>query len=92
MSTLLVTLGIFLLITFLYWLGAFVALYHLIRFGVGTLPKKLAFIFFLGSIGLYFVATLFYIISIPAIFRFQLPDTSTFTMPSITLKDLAQPK
>lgn len=34
----------------IYWIGAFLVLYHLIRFGVGNQPKAVAFIFFAGSI------------------------------------------
>lgn len=41
-----IALGIF----FLIYCGAvFTIFYHLIRFGVGTHPKRLAAIFFLGS-------------------------------------------
>lgn len=43
-----------------YWTGAFVILYHLIRFGVGNQPKKIALIFFVGSIILTLVTTLFF--------------------------------
>ncbi|MBX4189596.1 hypothetical protein KW785_03330 [Candidatus Parcubacteria bacterium] len=32
-----------------YWAFAYVLLYHLTRFGVGTLPKRIAAIFLLGS-------------------------------------------
>jgi len=39
---------------FLYWIFNFIILYHLTRFGIGTLPKKFAAIFLLGSIGLFF--------------------------------------
>ena len=43
-----------------YWAIAFVVLYHLTRFGVGTQPKRFAGIFMLGSVGLSAVAiTLF---------------------------------
>jgi len=41
---------------FVYWLFNFTVIYHLARFGVGTQPKKIAFIFFLGSIGLFFAS------------------------------------
>jgi hypothetical protein len=33
-----------------YWVMAFFILYHLIRFGVGTKPKQLSFVFLAGSI------------------------------------------
>lgn len=50
--------GLFLFIV--YWAYNFVIIYHLARFGVGTLPKKLAAFFMLGSISLFFVSmTLF---------------------------------
>jgi hypothetical protein len=39
-----------------YWLLAFIIFYHLIRFGVGTQPKKIAAIFLLGAVGLFFVS------------------------------------
>lgn len=42
-----------------YWTGAFVLLYHLIRFGVGNQPKKIAIIFFIGSLVLSLITTLF---------------------------------
>ncbi len=32
-----------------YWAFAYILLYHLTRFGVGTLPKRIAAIFLLGS-------------------------------------------
>lgn len=36
-----------------FWLVAFVIFYHLSRFGVGTLPKKLSALFLVGSLGLF---------------------------------------
>ena len=36
-----------------FWLGAFIILYHLARFGVGVLPKKLAIIFLVGALGIF---------------------------------------
>ena len=45
-------LGIFLI----YWGMTFVIIYHLIRFGIGVQPKRLAAIFFLGSVVLSGVA------------------------------------
>ncbi|MDO8575299.1 MAG: hypothetical protein Q7R78_01190 [bacterium] len=45
---------ILLIIVFvLYWLLTFTIFYHLIRFGVGTLPKKISIIFLLGSVVLF---------------------------------------
>lgn len=34
----------------IYWIFAFIILYHLTRFGVGTQPKKFAAIFLGGSL------------------------------------------
>jgi hypothetical protein len=36
-----------------FWITSFVILYHLSRFGVGTMPKKLAAIFLIGSLSLF---------------------------------------
>lgn len=38
---------------FLYWLHAFIILYHFIRFGVGSRPKQAALLFFCGSLLLF---------------------------------------
>ena len=35
---------------FVYWVLAFIILYHLARFGVGIQPKRFAVIFLLGSV------------------------------------------
>jgi hypothetical protein len=43
-----------------YWVGAFVTLYHLIRFGVGNQPKTIAMVFLGGSLILSIIATLFF--------------------------------
>lgn len=48
------------LVCFIYWLIVFVILYHLLRFGVGTQPKKFAFLFFLVSIALFVASLYFY--------------------------------
>jgi hypothetical protein len=48
------------LIMLVYWTGAFVILYHLIRFGVGDQPKKIAVIFLAGSLFLSIITTLFF--------------------------------
>jgi hypothetical protein len=48
---------VLILITLLiYWATTFIIFYHLIRFGIGTQPKKIAFIFLLGAIGLFFMS------------------------------------
>lgn len=36
-----------------YWVFAFMIFYHLVRFGIGTQPKRLALIFLIGSGVLY---------------------------------------
>lgn len=33
-----------------YWIGIFLLSYHLIRFGIGTYPRRIAFIMILGSV------------------------------------------
>lgn len=43
-----------------YWTLMFTVLYHLIRFGVGTLPKKIAIVFLAGGIVLSMVTILFF--------------------------------
>lgn len=44
----------------LYWSGTFIILYHLIRFGIGNQPKKIAVIFLGGSLILSIITTLFF--------------------------------
>jgi len=44
----------------IYWTMTFTILYHLIRFGVGTLPKKIAIVFLAGSLVLSVVTVLFF--------------------------------
>jgi len=34
----------------IFWVLAFIVLYHLVRFGVGRAPKIAAFVFFVGSL------------------------------------------
>ncbi|MEK7135451.1 MAG: hypothetical protein AAB780_01970 [Patescibacteria group bacterium] len=36
-----------------FWITSFTILYHLIRFGIGVLPKKLAVLFLVGAISLF---------------------------------------
>lgn len=53
--------NILIIIVFLiYWGAVFVIIYHLTRFGVGTLPKRLAAIFLLGSVIISTVAIITY--------------------------------
>jgi hypothetical protein len=47
-------------IMLVYWTGTFVILYHLIRFGVGNQPKKIAAVFLTGSLILSIITTLFF--------------------------------
>ncbi len=51
---------IFLFIMLAYWTGGFLILYHLIRFGVGSNPKKVAIVFLAGSLILSIIATMFF--------------------------------
>lgn len=37
----------------LYWLNVFFIIYHLVRFGIGTKPKIIALVFFIGSMFLF---------------------------------------
>ncbi len=49
----LVLLGLVLIIVLSYWIFVFIIFYHLVRFGVGTLPKTLSAFFVLGSLVLF---------------------------------------
>ena len=46
---------------FFFWLFAFIILYHLLRFGVGTQPKKFALIFLFGSVALFMASMTFFV-------------------------------
>jgi len=48
------------IILFIYWIFNFIILYHLVRFGVGTSPKKIALIFLMGSVSLFFLSVIFF--------------------------------
>ena len=37
-------------ISLVYWVPAFFLFYHLVRFGIGTRPKQIAFVFMIGSV------------------------------------------
>jgi hypothetical protein len=67
--TLIIVIIAFLLLTSFYWIGAFTVMYHLIRFGIGTLPKKLALVFLLGSIFLFFMTSIACVMSYGTIER-----------------------
>jgi len=43
-----------------YWLFTFTVVYHLIRFGIGTAPKRLASIYLFGSVAFFCVVFLFF--------------------------------
>lgn len=45
---------------FVFWVVAFIILYHLTRFGVGVQPKKFAAVFFFVSLALFCAALLLY--------------------------------
>ena len=47
---------IFIFALAIYAVGAFIIVYHLIRFGVGNAPKVVAFVFFAGSVALSLIA------------------------------------
>ena len=55
-----VVTGIFAFFMLFYWVGAFFILYHLIRFGVGSSPKKMAVIFLAGSLFLCLITILLF--------------------------------
>ena len=44
----------------IFWIACFVTLYHLTRFGVGVLPKKLSAIFLVGAVILFSTSIIFY--------------------------------
>lgn len=44
-----------------YWVLAYFLLYHLTRFGVGTEPKLVSFVFLLGSIALTIITIIIYV-------------------------------
>ena len=50
-----------LLFVFAYLIYSFVLVYHLTRFGIGTKPKKVALVYFIGSILLLMVLFVLYI-------------------------------
>lgn len=51
---------IFVFAMLVYWSGAFLIFYHLIRFGVGAGPKKLSAFFLGGSLVLTLIAMLLF--------------------------------
>ncbi len=51
---------LFFLAIAVYWIGIFIILYHLIRFGVGREPKIIAFLCFAGAVILLLLAMIAY--------------------------------
>lgn len=51
-----IVVGIFGLLLALFWIYNFFIFYHLIRFGVGKLPKQLAFFSMVGSLSITLLA------------------------------------
>jgi len=49
------------LVAFFYAIFNFLILYHLTRFGVGVKPKRVALVFFLGSVVLCFFSVIFFV-------------------------------
>ena len=49
------------MVFFIFWLTAFVIFYHLVRFGIGTLPKRVAGVFLIGSVLLFTLSLFAYI-------------------------------
>lgn len=52
--------ALFFIFVIFYWIYAFVTLYHLTRFGVGTQPKKFAAIFLIGSMVIFCVSVIIF--------------------------------
>ena len=44
----------------IFWIGVFILLYHLLRFGIGLQPKKIALVFFLGSVVVFTITHTLY--------------------------------
>lgn len=44
----------------IFWITAFVILYHLTRFGVGTMPKKLSALFLIGAVLIFSTSVLLF--------------------------------
>lgn len=48
------------LVFLVFWVVAFVILYHLVRFGIGVQPKRFALAFLLGTVLLFFSSVVLY--------------------------------
>lgn len=55
------TLIVFFIILLIYLWYSFSIIYHLIRFGIGTHPKTIALVFFVGSLVLFALAVSAYL-------------------------------
>ena len=53
--------GVVGLLFFAYWIVVFVILYHLTRFGIGVVPKRLAMMCLLGSVALFGISVAFFV-------------------------------
>ena len=56
-----IPLAVFCIASLVYLIGGFIIVYHLIRFGVGNIPKNTALVFFCGSIILLLITAIFFI-------------------------------
>ncbi|MES2087897.1 MAG: hypothetical protein V4467_02795 [Patescibacteria group bacterium] len=56
----LLAFALFFIFVIFYWVYAFITVYHLIRFGVGTQPKKFAAIFLIGSMVIFFLCIILF--------------------------------
>ncbi len=79
-----ISAAIFILLPLVYWGFNFVILYHLLRFGIGVQPKRLAAIYFLGSSVLFFISIMLFINMGPLSFKNELlgfiKNTSFFSI------------
>lgn len=51
---------IILVASLVFWLTTFVILYHLTRFGIGVLPKKVAVVFLVGGVIIFSTSVVLY--------------------------------
>ena len=60
LSSLPIVMILFVIFFLVYWVNAFILVYHLVRFGVGPNPKAIALVFFLGAMVLFMVTILYF--------------------------------